>query len=119
MHICSSLLVSCIDFRVQRTVEEWARKNLGEGNYDRVALVGGVKNRDVILSQVDISVRLHQIKKVVLMNHEDCGAYGAEGTAEKHREDLRATADAIHATYPYLAIESYYVLLDGTVTPTT
>lgn len=118
MHICSSLLVSCIDFRVQRTVEEWARKNLGERQYDRVALAGGVKNRDVILGQVDLSVRLHEIKKVVLMNHEDCGAYGSEGTEKKHQEDLRAMCLALRNKYPMLAIETYYVKLDGSVSTT-
>lgn len=118
MHACSFLLVSCIDFRIQRSVEEWARKNLGEKQYDRVALAGGVKNRDVILGQVDISVRLHGIKKVVLMNHEDCGAYGQEGTLEKHREELRATRLALAAAHPTLDIETYYVKLDGSVIPT-
>lgn len=44
------------------------------------------------MSQIDISVKLHSIKKVVLTNHEDCGAYGAEGTEEKHRQDLLSAA---------------------------
>lgn len=117
MHSCSSLLISCIDFRIQRTVEEWAREHLGERNYDRVALAGGVKNRDVILGQVDISVRLHGIKKVVLMNHEDCGAYDAEATEEKHKEDLHAFRLTLHARYPDCIIETCFVKLDGSVVP--
>lgn len=115
MHVCSSLLVSCIDFRIQRTVEEWARKHLGTDQYDRVALAGGVKNRDVILSQVDISVRLHQIKKVVLMNHEDCGAYGKEGIEGKHQEELKSMAEKVKIKYPDLVVETYYVKLDGSI----
>lgn len=75
MHFCSTLLVSCIDFRIQRIVEEWARERLGERQYDRVAVAGGVKDLPSILKQIDLSVKLHNIKKVVLMNHEDCGAY--------------------------------------------
>lgn len=118
MHTCTALVISCIDFRIQRCVEEWARKNLGEGNYDRVALAGGVKNRDVILGQVDISVRLHGIKKVILMNHEDCGAYGDEGTEAKHKEDLSEAAEVTRAKYPMLEIQTYYVKLDGSVAPT-
>lgn len=115
MHTCNALLASCIDFRIQRTVEEWARTKLGERQYDRVAWAGGVLKRDEVMAQIDISVRLHQIKKVVLMNHEDCGAYGAAGTPEKHAEDLSATAAEIKKKYPALDIETYYVKLDGTV----
>lgn len=115
MHSCSTLAATCIDFRIQRFVEEWARKHLGKDHYDRVALAGGVKNRDVILGQVDISVRLHGIKNVVLMNHEDCGAYGSEGTEKKHRADLRATRLVLAAAHPTLDIETYYVKLDGSI----
>ena len=86
MHTCFALIVSCIDFRVQRAVEDWARKNLGAGKYDRAALAGGVKDFPAVMNQIDLSAKLHGIKKVVLMNHEDCGAYGAEGNEETHRE---------------------------------
>lgn len=116
MHTCSSLIVSCIDFRIQSFVEDWARKNLGEKNYDRVSWAGGVLKLDEIMGQVDISVRLHGIKKVILMNHEDCGAYGQAGTEDKHRHDLLSAADKIKNKYPDLSIETYFVRLDGQIT---
>lgn len=119
MHNCPSLLISCLDFRIQPTVEKWAKEHLGKLRYDRVALAGGVKSRDVILDQVDISVRLHHIKNVVLMNHEDCGAYGVEATEQKHREELRAATAAIKEKYPLLKVESYYVTLAGEVIAST
>ena len=117
MHSCFSLIVSCIDFRIQPAVEEWALKNLGAKNYDRVALAGGVKDFSAVMSQIDISVKLHAVKKAILMNHEDCGAYWESGTEEKHREDLKTAADKVKVKYPDLTVETYYVRLDGQIAP--
>lgn len=116
MHFCSSLIVSCIDFRIQKTVEDWARENLGEKNYDRVGWAGGVKDFSSILQQINLSVKLHSIKKVILMNHEDCGAYDLEGTEEKHHRDLLTAASAVKLKYPSLQVEIYFIKLDGAIT---
>jgi len=113
-HTCSTIAVSCIDFRFQKFIETWLNKKIGVKQYDRVAWAGGVFDRNGILKQLDISVRLHHIKKVILINHEDCGAYGVSGTPEKHRSDLIATRVKIHTLYPRLKITLYYLLLDGT-----
>ena len=59
-------------------------------------------------------MRLHTIKKIIFINHEDCGAYGATGTPEKHTTDLLAARTKIHVLYPELDVELYYLLLNGT-----
>src|SRR3989338_8887517 len=94
-HVCEALVVTCIDFRFQDFVNDWIAKNIPLHSHDRVAFAGGVKNLEAILGQIEISHRLHHIKKVVLINHEDCGAYGPEGTPEKHTEDLKKAAGQI------------------------
>lgn len=106
-------MVTCIDFRIQRGVEEWAGENLGNMGYDRVSWAGGVLKFKQIMGQIDISVRLHGIKKVILTNHEDCAAYGKGGTIEKHRQDLLSAAKSVKLKYPALAVETYFVHLDG------
>lgn len=113
-HIAQALVVTCIDFRVQEAINKWISENFPLKSFDRVALVGGVKNLETILGQIDIAVRLHHIKKVILINHEDCGAYGEAGTSQKHAEDLKAAKTKIKETYPNLEVESYYLHLDGT-----
>ena len=103
-----------MDFRLQEAINKWISEHFQPKTFDRVALAGGVKEFNTILNQIDISVRLHRIKKVVLVNHEDCGAYGKEGTPEKHIEDLKAAKDQIRRLYPNLRVETYYLYLDGT-----
>lgn len=113
-HKAESIVVTCIDFRLQEAINQWIAKQLQPKTFDRVALGGGVKNLENILDQIDIAVRLHHIKKVVLVNHEDCGAYGEEGNRQKHTEDLRAAKNQVRKLYPDLEVDTYYLHLDGT-----
>ena len=113
-HRAEALIATCIDFRLQEAINKWISEYFRPGTFDRVALGGGVKNLDVILSQIDIAVKLHHIKKAVLINHEDCGAYGKMGTAEKHERDLKNAAAKIKKTYPDMEVKTYYLHLDGT-----
>lgn len=111
------ILITCIDFRFQKIINNWISKNIRPKIFDRVSLAGTVKNLEAILDQIDIAVRLHHIKKVVLINHEDCGAYGAESTPEKHAQDLKNAASQIKEKYPDLEVETFYLHLDGTFEP--
>lgn len=112
-HDCETIIVTCIDFRFQEYINNWVAGNFQPRSFDRVAFAGGVKNLDTILGQIEISKRLHHIKKVVLINHEDCGAYGKAGTPEKHTEDLKNSADQIKQQYPDVEVQTYYLHLDG------
>lgn len=113
-HDCETIVVTCIDYRLQEAINKWLYDHFQPKTFDRVALAGGVKNLDPIMGQVEIAHRLHHINKVVLINHEDCGAYGAENTSGKHAADLNAAKDKIKELYPTLEVEAYYLHLDGT-----
>jgi len=82
-------------------------------SFDRVAVAGGVHDIFYVLRQLEIAVRLHQIERVVLINHEDCGAYGAAGNYERHKVDLEEAERKIEALFPSLDVETYYLHLDG------
>lgn len=111
---CEAIIISCIDFRFQEHIHEWLLQNHTEQTHDRVALAGGVFDFYSVLKQVEISDRLHHIRKVILLNHEDCGAYGEAGTYERHKHDLEEAERKIEALFPHLDVEAYYLHLDGT-----
>lgn len=115
-HSAEAVIATCIDFRFQEYINNWISQNFSPKTFDRVAFAGGVKSLDTIISQIDIAERLHKIKKVVLVNHEDCGAYGDPASAgpEKHAEDLKNAAAQIKQQYPDLEVQTYYLHLDGT-----
>ncbi len=112
-HTCDAIIVSCIDFRFQKYVRNWLDKNLKDKNYDYVGFAGSTKELDTILKQIAISVRLHNIKQVILMHHEECGAYGQESTPQKHAAELKKAQNAILALYPKLKINLYYLRMNG------
>lgn len=112
-HSCEAVIVSCIDFRFQDYINKWIVEHFHPKTFDRIAFAGGVKSLDTILGQIEISERLHHIKKVILINHEDCGAYGDTGTTAKHVQDLKEAKDQIKQQFPNLDVESYYLHLDG------
>ena len=113
-HTCDAVVVSCIDFRFQKYIKDWTNEKLKGKTYDYVALAGGTKDLPTILNQIDLSVRLHSIKEAYLIHHEECGAYGAESTPEKHAEDLKKAKTEVLAKYPELKVTLYYLHLDGT-----
>ncbi|MBI2021722.1 hypothetical protein HYS93_02425 [Candidatus Daviesbacteria bacterium] len=113
-HSCETLIATCIDFRFQEYINDWIKENFSPKTYDRVAFAGGVKEFETIFGQIETSKRLHDIKKVVLINHEDCGAYGESGTKKKHIQDLKQASSRIKKQYSDLEVATYYLKLSGT-----
>ena len=89
------------------------QKNIGHDNFDRVSLAGCVFDFYAVLRQVEISDRLHDINRIILINHEDCGAYGAEGNYARHKSDLEEAERKLEALFPHLKVKTYYLHLDG------
>ncbi len=114
-HTTDAIVVHCIDFRFQKYLNDWLNENVGDGNYDRLSIAGSVFDFETIFGQVQLSRRLHEIKKAIFINHEDCGAYGETGTKERHAADLRAAREKIgERCVRDLDVELYYLHLDGT-----
>jgi len=112
-HTCDGFIVACIDFRFQGFIKKWLGENFQGKTYDYVGFAGATKNLDTIIGQLDISVRLHHISQVVLIHHEECGAYGAESTHDRHANDLNVAKKKILEKYPNLNVDLYYLHLDG------
>jgi len=114
-HSCRSIIVHCIDFRIQKFLTSWV-EDLKDG-YDRLSIAGGVKDLPFVLEQLEVSHRLHHIKEVYLINHEDCGAYGKQGSAGTHIRDLLKAQKEIVEKYPGLKVILYYLKLNGSFEP--
>lgn len=112
-HHCRAIVVSCMDFRLREYLRDWTKKKLKSEGFDRVAIAGGVKNLPFILTQVELSYKLHHIREIYLINHEDCGAYGIKGTYNKHKQDLLLAKETIQKKIPRVKIYLFYLTLDG------
>ncbi|TSC56307.1 MAG: Uncharacterized protein Greene071421_237 [Parcubacteria group bacterium Greene0714_21] len=126
-HSCKALVLHCIDFRFQEQISEFLGKKFPQ-SYDRVVLAGGVKEllengeRSITLKNLEISSRLHQPKIIVLIQHEDCGAYGgskAFGDFFKEQEFQNSElkkAEALLKQQFSQPVEKYLVRLSGEIT---
>ncbi|MDP2664433.1 MAG: hypothetical protein Q8O97_00460 [bacterium] len=81
-HTCKALVLHCIDFRFRKNLAEFLEGKFGD-SYDLVSVAGGVKSlvsnvqeNNFILEQIRISNKLHKPEVFILIQHEDCGAYG-------------------------------------------
>lgn len=113
-HIAEAIVITCIDFRFQDYIHNWLEANFLPKTYDRGAFAGAAKSLGTILSQIEVAHRLHHIKKAVIINHEDCGAYWAQSNKDHHVRDLENVKKEIKDKFPNLEIETYYLHLDGT-----
>ncbi len=77
-----ALLVSCMDYRYPHRIVD-VMDELGlSGKYDHFVLAGAALGghvqswQDVLITHIEAALLLeHHIKKLVLLDHRDCGAY--------------------------------------------
>jgi len=112
-HIADAFVIACMDFRFQKYIKNWLEKNMAGKTYDYVGFAGSTKDLKTVMTQIDISVRLHHIHQVVLIHHEDCGAYGKESTYDRHVKDLKKAQTVILAMYPDLKVDLLYLHMNG------
>ncbi|MEO8356385.1 MAG: carbonic anhydrase [Chloroflexota bacterium] len=110
---CDALVVHCMDYRLQKFLQPWITVRFGYDNFDIVSLAGSVHDYEMVLKYVQLAVKIHSIKTVCLINHEDCRAYGRDGTYKRHKHDLLDTRFKIRALFPNLSVEAFYLHLDG------
>ncbi len=114
---CDALVVHCMDYRLQKFLQPWITVRFGYDNFDIISLPGGVRDCERVLEYVQLAVQIHRIETVCLINHEDCRAYGRDGTYKRHRRDLMDAQKKIKALFPDLRVETFYLRLDGTFEP--
>jgi hypothetical protein len=135
-----AMLVNCIDPRF--TTLSWQymgllsgvdRDKLGD-NYSHFVMAGGPLGavhpkfaawHKTFWDNLDITVALHHIKRVVALSHRDCGAaklaFGASGVAEKevetgsHAEALIAFRKEVNARHPKLSVITGIMDVSGRV----
>lgn len=128
-----ALLLSCMDYRL---VDDIVRYMDGRGmnnQYDHVVLAGGslgaVSDKlawgKTFWDHLNVAIKLHHIRKVLILDHKDCGAYrvvfGRDFTGEEellvHRAQLNGLRIAINERHPDLEVETLIMDLDGSVAP--
>lgn len=132
--VTEALLLSCMDYRLIDDTERYMSERGLRDRYDHVVLAGASLGavteeypawRETFWEHLEISIQLHDIKRVILMDHRDCGAYKVVlGTdlsktpgfeTDTHALRLTKLKGQISERYPQLAVETLLMALDGSV----
>ena len=127
-----AMVLSCIDPRTQEGVRRSMLRRRLIGKYSQVILAGGAIGvvapafqdwHKAFWDNLAASVQLHSIKRVVVINHRDCGAakiaYGdaavanAQAETETHRAALAEFRKQVNEKQPKLGVETGLMALDG------
>ncbi len=116
------LIICCKDYRYIQPTQRFVRQRLGIRWYDLKATAGGVRAmldspgivRRWILRDIKLVYRLHNVRRVILVHHEDCAAYGGSaklGSLSRqsrfHRAQLRRAARVLRREFPNLTVRAF------------
>ena len=128
-HHCNTAVIGCVDFRFNQEMVSWIKEEFNEEAFDLWTVAGSAKFfiseefqdfKEFRLKKInDVSCNLHDIHRLVIINHADCGAYGgrkifSDPAAEKrqHLEDLDKARKLLQERFPKLEIIKAYADLD-------
>lgn len=113
-------VISCFDFRFDTQLRKFLKRR-GVETYDHVKIPGSVKvvavpdrdsDRDLVVTMLRTSLRLHRPTRLLLFGHNDCGAYpGAAPSVVA--ADIATAAQYFAGIEPAMQIESYFCDFDG------
>ncbi|MCX6763160.1 MAG: hypothetical protein NTZ97_00270 [Candidatus Moranbacteria bacterium] len=120
IHHCEAVVLSCIDFRFWKETVKFVKSSppaggLGIKIFDFPSLPGAAKtinesadDKSLAMQCISVPVNLHHAQKIVIINHQDCGAYGGsekfngdiEAEQQFHETELKKAKAKILAKYP-------------------
>ena len=127
-----ALCVTCIDYRLVADNSPFFDSMKLHGEYDQVSLAGASlaavspkcpSANAAFWDQLAIARNLHQVRRLIVLDHRDCGAFkvafgkdfasccGAE-TAQ-HKTVMMQVRDELEKRQPGLPSEYYLMALDG------
>ena len=127
---CDAAIVWCFDDRFDLGFRKYL-KRIGVLHPDAIKIAGGAKSlaspdpesdREFVIEQIRKSMRLHGTKRVILMLHSDCGAYGglahgfrgdARAEAEHHQRELQRAATNLLTAIPGIQVDACFVDFEG------
>jgi carbonic anhydrase len=127
------MVLSCIDPRFQSIVFNYLKKKKLNGKYSSFTIAGSAigitankfkRWHNVFWDNFDISIKLHNVKKLIVINHRDCGAakivnkkkeFSKANETTVHRNSFQKIKKIFRKKYPKLSIELKLISLNNKV----
>ena len=117
-----AMVLSCMDPRFQPKVYKYLKTKKLTGKYSAFTIAGaaiGVTHKkfkkwhSTFVDNLSTSIKLHKIKKIIVINHKDCGAAKIVNGKKKfnsiienkiHKESFRKIKKVLNSRFPTLKI---------------
>ena len=127
------MVLSCIDPRFQPIIYNYLKKKKLNGKYSYFTIAGSAvgvtankfkKWHKVFWDNFETSVKLHNIKKLIVINHRDCGAakiinrkkdFTNLNETNVHKNSFQKIKKIFRKKYPKLSIELKIISLNSNV----
>ena len=128
-----AMVLSCMDPRFQPIVYNYLKKKKLIGKYSAFTIAGSAigvtaskfkKWHKTFWDNIDTSIKLHKIKKLIVINHRDCGAakiingkkeFNRANETNIHKNSFLKLKKLFKKKYPNLTIELKLISLNQKV----
>ena len=128
-----AMVLSCMDPRFQPIVYNYLKKKKLIGKYSAFTIAGSAigvtaskfkKWHKTFWDNIDTSIKLHKIKKLIVINHRDCGAakiingkkeFNRANETKIHKNSFLKLKKIFRKKYPKLIIELKLISLNQKV----
>ena len=125
-----AMVLSCMDPRFQPIVYNYLKKKKLIGKYSAFTIAGSAigvtagkfkKWHRTFWDNIDTSIKLHKIKKLIVINHRDCGAakiingkkeFSRANETNIHKNSFQKIKKIFKKKYPKLKIELKLISLN-------
>ena len=127
-----ALVVHCSDHRLQGVLQEFLNNGLKlSGNYDVLAIPGGPQCLTLVEYLPKFSwasgkwfrflIEKHDLKRLILIAHQDCGWYhelpfhlfGSTDPRTRQEDDLRRARRTLVSQFPQVRVDLFYIAWDA------
>jgi carbonic anhydrase len=129
-----AMVLSCMDPRFQHLVHNYLKKKKLAGKYSAFTIAGaavGVTHNKfkqwhkTFYDNLATSIQLHNIEKLIVINHKDCGAakivngkkeFNPANETKIHQESFSIIKKQIKKKFPELKVELNLISIDSKIT---
>ena len=128
-----AMVLSCIDPRFQHKVSSYLRRRKLKGKYSSFTIAGaavGVTHKNfkkwqkTFIENLETSIQIHKINKLIVINHKDCGAaklvngkkqFNEFNENKIHEESFKKLKKILNNKFPKLYYEFFLMNLKSSM----
>ena len=128
-----AMVLSCMDPRFQPKIFNYLKKRKLSGQYSAFTIAGAAvgvthskfkKWHNVFFENLSASIQLHKIDKLIVINHQDCGAakianskkvFNNKVETNIHKASFKKLKSSLRKKFPKLKIEFNVMALNNSI----